>query len=1105
MKKIKLFFACAAMTFFSLGQVWADEISFTSTTCTNWTTSQAAQSQTIDGITLSTTSGMKDASNGHLRLYASNTHTITSTVGNITKIVITCTAQGTNNYGPGKLSGTGYTASSGYTGTWEGNATEVTLTGGQARATSIVVTYTAAAPTKCAAPTFSPESKTFFSNNISVELSSTTTGSTIYYTLDGSTPTTSSTEYTAAIPVSSTTTIKAIATRSDLDDSDQSTATYTKGTPVSGYDIDFEANDVEAYTDWNFSNIACATTISAHGGTYYGNNNAQLTASITTKEKIALPGSLTFYISKESTNSNASSWIVKISEDGSAWTNVQTFDAKSMDKAAWISCVADLHTYSDVYVRIAYEGNNAIRTIDDISLEMRAAALVEAPNITGVTPFLRSTTATLTCVTTGASIWYTLDGSEPDIYDINTECYTSPIPLTTTTTVKAIAFKDDNVSEVATKVFTQATILTVAEALEIIDGLNNGATTPDYYYIAGKVSTAGSYLNSGKLTYSISDDGSTTNEVKVYSGKYLDNADFTSVDQLALGDNVVIYGRLQKYQDSQNNIVPEIASGNYVAEHTGKGEITNIVLSGAPLQSEYEAGDAFLFDGLTATAIYQNGTEEDVTATAEWSADPATIFSNVDVSVVASVGSISSSPELVPVTVKTHHVSFNSPQGGSLVVKCGGTPISDGDDFVKGTVLTVEATPAEGYNLQSLICTGATLEDGQLTVGTEEIEITATFVAKAEPDLSWSASTATATIGATNSFPTLNNPHGLTVSYESTNESVATIDIEYGVLTVTLISAGQTTIKAVFPGDNEYVSGSAEYLLTVEEPSTYTLTLHIQAMPNDGTPEADLFTAVTFDVFDNDDDPDHEFVKYDNSSNLVMSGTFTAGKVVNFENFSSEAYNFANWENDETQYYRGVTMNSDMEITMYVIKNVWTATIGVHDLNKGMVEIISAEPLYWADINDPSSTWRLRISATAIPGYKFLGWGEVDLEENLMNWYNAASLEEHFANLQAEYEEMVAMGESLTDPDGIAWRDLLGQRLSANAEFTAQQVYSYEEFEFNDPIGSYSLMAFFTEDTSTGCENVNADGVEAYKRLENGQLVIIKNGVRYNALGELMK
>ena len=61
-----------------------------------------------------------------------------------------------------------------------------------------------------ATPTFSPAAGTYTSAQ-SVTLSDSTAGASIYYTTDGTTPTTSSTKYTAAINVASTTTIKAIA------------------------------------------------------------------------------------------------------------------------------------------------------------------------------------------------------------------------------------------------------------------------------------------------------------------------------------------------------------------------------------------------------------------------------------------------------------------------------------------------------------------------------------------------------------------------------------------------------------------------------------------------------------------------------------------------------------------------------------------------------------------------------------------------------------------------------------------------------------------------------------------------------------------------------
>src|SRR5947199_315101 len=63
-----------------------------------------------------------------------------------------------------------------------------------------------------ATPTLDPSAGTY-SQSQSVTLSDATPGATIYYTTDGSTPTTSSTPYAGPISVSQTTTIRTIATK----------------------------------------------------------------------------------------------------------------------------------------------------------------------------------------------------------------------------------------------------------------------------------------------------------------------------------------------------------------------------------------------------------------------------------------------------------------------------------------------------------------------------------------------------------------------------------------------------------------------------------------------------------------------------------------------------------------------------------------------------------------------------------------------------------------------------------------------------------------------------------------------------------------------------
>ena len=74
-------------------------------------------------------------------------------------------------------------------------------------------------------PTFSPDGGTYTSPQ-SVTISCATAGAVIYYTTDGSTPTASSTKYTAPVTVSESLTLKAIAVKDD-DKSNVATASYT--------------------------------------------------------------------------------------------------------------------------------------------------------------------------------------------------------------------------------------------------------------------------------------------------------------------------------------------------------------------------------------------------------------------------------------------------------------------------------------------------------------------------------------------------------------------------------------------------------------------------------------------------------------------------------------------------------------------------------------------------------------------------------------------------------------------------------------------------------------------------------------------------------------
>ena len=83
---------------------------------------------------------------------------------------------------------------------------------------------------KVSTPTFTPAAGAVEAGT-KVSIATSTTGATIYYTRDGTTPTASSTEYTTPITVNEAMTIKAIAVKEGLENSEVATAEYTIAVP----------------------------------------------------------------------------------------------------------------------------------------------------------------------------------------------------------------------------------------------------------------------------------------------------------------------------------------------------------------------------------------------------------------------------------------------------------------------------------------------------------------------------------------------------------------------------------------------------------------------------------------------------------------------------------------------------------------------------------------------------------------------------------------------------------------------------------------------------------------------------------------------------------
>ena len=333
-----------------------------------------------------------------------------------------------------------------------------------------------------ATPTFSPAEGTFTEAQ-TVTISCATDGVTIYYTTDGTEPTTSSTVYSAPISVSETTTIKAIAVKDGMTDSETATATYTINTTPSGQEQSITIGDESATTGY----------LPVYGYWYDGIQQNQMiySADLLGLEAGTMITSITFY---PSSGLNFSGGKVSMSLGKTASTDTWSTDGYGTPTplSVYLTQVAEVvpardasmtewtfifdtpfeYTGDNLFVQIDTEaGNDA--TTNFYGTEQNANVGYYAYGYSSATPrglltvlpkatftyiggdlheavatptfsptagtYTSAQSVTIACATDGATIYYTTDGTEPTT---SSTVYSAPISVSETTTIKAIAVKN---------------------------------------------------------------------------------------------------------------------------------------------------------------------------------------------------------------------------------------------------------------------------------------------------------------------------------------------------------------------------------------------------------------------------------------------------------------------------------------------------------------------------------------------------------------------------------------------------------------------------------------------------------------------------------------
>lgn len=368
---------------------------------------------------------------------------------------------------------------------------------------------------------------------------------------------------------------------------------------------------------------------------------------------------------------------------------------------------------------------------------------------------------------------------------------------------------------------------TVAQARTAIDA-GEGITN---VYATGIVSQAGTVNGSGQISYYISADGLTTSDqLQAYRGKGIGGANFVNDNDIQVGDVVVIYGTLKKY-----NSTYEFDQNNQLVSLVRKVESDLALTSDDEVELEITSANI----NPTSTIEWSTSSEGAMTFTSS-NESVATV---TNAGVITAVGEGEATITFSQAADEAYKASTNKTV--TVTVNDNRSAVATGIDLTSAKtinldeegVLTATSTKTDGFTGEITYSYVSGDEDILLIddadyvacgVGTTTITITATPTGGNAANYKSASQVVNVQVNGTNSInldlasktqvysagafniaatvPTAN--YDGVVTAESNNENVATVSVNGTTVTVTPKAVGSATIT-VTAGTGTYYTATA--------------------------------------------------------------------------------------------------------------------------------------------------------------------------------------------------------------------------------------------------------------------------------------------------------